>query len=122
MRRIYFLLPEVASARAIVDELLLARVEERHIHIVAREDTPLEDLPEAGVAQRSDLIPAIEKGLAAGGLSGLLAGHGSQRGHIRAACEDDPEWLEAYDDAARDGECHLFHLWPPDPGEDDTVH
>ena len=74
MRRIYFLLPEVASARAIVDELLLARVEERHIHIVAREDTPLEDLPEAGVAQRSDLIPAIEKGLAAGGLSGLLAG------------------------------------------------
>ena len=40
----------------------------------------------------------------------------------RAACEDDPEWLEAYDDAARDGECHLFHLWPPDPGEDDTVH
>ena len=74
MRRIYFLLPGVASARAIVDELLLARVEERHIHIVAREDTPLEDLPEAGVAQRSDLIPAIEKGLAAGGLSGLLAG------------------------------------------------
>ena len=40
----------------------------------------------------------------------------------RAACEDDPEWLETYDDAARDGECHLFHLWPPDPGEDDTVH
>ena len=74
MRRIYFLLPSVASARAIVDELLLARVEERHIHIVAREDTPLEDLPEAGVAQRSDLIPAIEKGLAAGGLTGLLAG------------------------------------------------
>ena len=74
MRRIYFLLPSVASARAIVDELLLARVEERHIHIVAREDTPLDDLPEAGVAQRSDLIPAIEKGLAAGGLTGLLAG------------------------------------------------
>lgn len=74
MRRIYFLLPSVASARAIVDELLLARVEERHVHIVARAGTPLEDLPEAGVAQRSDLIPALEKGVAAGGLSGLLAG------------------------------------------------
>jgi hypothetical protein len=74
MRRIYFLVPSVASARAIVDELLLARVEQRHIHIVAREGTPLEDLPEAGIAQTSDLIPAIEKGLAAGGLSGLLAG------------------------------------------------
>jgi len=74
MRRIYFLVPSVASAKAIVDDLLLARIEERHIHIVAREGTPLEDLPEAGVAQRSDLVPALQKGVAAGGLSGLLAG------------------------------------------------
>ena len=74
MRRIYFLVPTVAAAKAIVDELLLARIEERRIHIVAREGTELEDLPEAGVAQRSDLIPALEKGVAAGGLSGLLAG------------------------------------------------
>ena len=35
----------------------------------------------------------------------------------RAACEDDPEWLDAYDEAAREGECHLFHLWPVDTGE-----
>ena len=74
MRRIYFVVPGVALARRIVGELLLARIEERHIHIVAREDTPLEDLPEAGVAQRSDLVPALERGVAAGGLSGLLAG------------------------------------------------
>jgi hypothetical protein len=74
MRRIYFLVPSVASAKVIVDDLLLARIEERHIHIVAREGTPLEDLPEAGVAQRSDLVPALQKGVAAGGLSGLLAG------------------------------------------------
>ena len=74
MRRIYFLVPSVASAKAIVDDLLLARIEERRIHIVAREGTPLEDLPEAGVAQRSDLVPALQKGVAAGGLSGLLAG------------------------------------------------
>jgi hypothetical protein len=74
MRRIYFLVPSVASAKAIVDDLLLARIEERRIHIVAREGTPLEDLPEAGVAQSSDLVPALQKGVAAGGLSGLLAG------------------------------------------------
>lgn len=48
--------------------------EERRIHVLAREGTELGDLPEAGVAQRSDLIPAIEKGLAAGGISGALAG------------------------------------------------
>jgi len=74
MRRIYFLVPTVASARAIVNDLLLARIEERHLHIVAREDTPLEDLPEAGVAQKSDLVPALQRGVAAGGVAGLLAG------------------------------------------------
>ncbi len=74
MRRIYFLLPSVASARAIVDELLLARIEESRIHVVAREDTPLEDLPEARLAQTSDLVPSLQRGVAAGGLSGLLAG------------------------------------------------
>jgi hypothetical protein len=74
MRRIYFLTPNVASARAIVDDLLLARIEERHIHVLAREGTPLEDLPEAKLAQSSDLIPSLERGAAAGGLTGLLAG------------------------------------------------
>ena len=74
MRRIYFLVPSVASARAIVDELLLARIEERHIHVVAREGTPLEELPQARLAQSSDLVPALQRGVAAGGLSGLLAG------------------------------------------------
>ena len=64
----------MSRAKAIVDELLLARIEERHIHIVAREGTPLGDLPEAGVAQSSDLIPAIEKGAIAGGITGVLAG------------------------------------------------
>lgn len=74
MRRIYFLLPSVESARKIVDELLLARIDQRHLHVVAREDTPLEDLPAAGVAQTSDLVPALERGAAAGGISGALAG------------------------------------------------
>jgi hypothetical protein len=36
MRRIYFLVPSVESAHAIVDELLLNHVEEHHIHVVAR--------------------------------------------------------------------------------------
>ena len=74
MRRIYFLVPSVASARLIVNELLLARIEVRHIHVVASKDTPLEDLPQADVAQSSDLVPALQRGVAAGGLAGLLAG------------------------------------------------
>ena len=74
MQRIYFLIPDVASGRAIVNDLLLARIEERRIHVLARENMPLEDLPRATLTQRSDLVPALERGVAAGGLTGALLG------------------------------------------------
>lgn len=74
MRRIYFLLPDLDTADKVVDELLLARVEERHIHLVAREGTPLGKLPEASLLQKSDFVPAIERGVALGGAAGLLSG------------------------------------------------
>ena len=74
MRRLYFLVPNVESAKKINDELLLARVEERHIHIIAKEGTPMEDLPEASLAQKSDVIPALQRGVAIGGITGVVAG------------------------------------------------
>lgn len=74
MRRIYFLLPDAGSARRIVDELLLARVEWRHIHVLAHAGVPLEELPQATLAQRSDLLPALARGVGAGGVTGMLAG------------------------------------------------
>ncbi|MEZ5540620.1 MAG: DUF1269 domain-containing protein [Pseudomonadota bacterium] len=76
MRRLYFLLPNIDSAKQIVDELLLARVEERHIHIAAADHHALTaaHLPEAGLLQESDFIPAVERGLAIGGATGILAG------------------------------------------------
>lgn len=73
-RRLYFLLPDIGRARQILDELLLARVEERHIHILAREGTPMEGLPAANLLQRSDILHGIETGLALGGATGILAG------------------------------------------------
>lgn len=74
MKRIYFLVPDVSTAGLIVDELLLARIEERHIHILAKRDTPLGELPEASILQKSDFFPAIQRGVAAGGVAGTLAG------------------------------------------------
>lgn len=74
MRRIYFLVPDIAVTKLIVDDLLAARIEERHIHVIAKRGTPLEDLPEASLLQRSDFIPAVEQGLAIGGTTGMLAG------------------------------------------------
>lgn len=74
MRRIYFLIPDLETAYKVTDELLLARVDERHIHVIAREGTELGDLPKASLLQTSDVIPAVERGLAVGGVTGILAG------------------------------------------------
>jgi len=76
MRRLYFLIPTVDSAKTIVDELLLARVEQRHMHIAAADHHALieANLPEANLLQESDFVPAVERGLAIGGATGILAG------------------------------------------------
>jgi len=74
MRRIYFLVPDLKTASTVTDELLLARIDERHIHVIAREGTELGDLPKASLLQTSDVIPAVERGLAVGGVTGILAG------------------------------------------------
>lgn len=74
MRRLYFMVPDIDTANTVVDELLLKRVDEHHIHVVAKEGTPMGDLPEANLFQKSDFIPAMERGLAVGGITGLVAG------------------------------------------------
>ncbi len=40
------------------------------------------------------------------------------------ADRDDLEdaWLEWYDEAADEGECFVFHQWPNEPQDDETVH
>lgn len=73
-RRLYFLLPDAASARQMVDDLLLARIDSRHVHVLAREDVPLHDLPEDTLVQKSDLVHGLETGLVIGGATGALAG------------------------------------------------
>jgi hypothetical protein len=74
MRRLYFMLPDIDTAKTVVDELLLKRIDDHHIHVVAREGVELGDLPEASLLQKSDFIPALERGLALGGITGALAG------------------------------------------------
>ena len=73
-RRLYFLLPDVASARHTVDDLLLARVEDRHMHVLARRGADLGDLHEANPLQKTDLVHGAEIGLVIGGVGGLLLG------------------------------------------------
>ncbi|MGZ8238638.1 MAG: DUF1269 domain-containing protein [Methylobacter sp.] len=74
MRRIYFLAPDIETTHKIVEELRSKGIEDRHMHILAKRDTPLGDLPEAGVTIKTDFIPAVERGAVLGGTTGLLAG------------------------------------------------
>ena len=62
MRRIYFLVPNIKTTHKIVDELHSDGIEDRHIHILAKRDAPMEDMPEAGVFEKTDFIPALERG------------------------------------------------------------
>jgi len=74
MKRLYFLVPSVASAKKMVDHLLLARIEERHMHVLAKRGTPLESLPEASFMQKTDFVAGTQRGLALGGVVGTLGG------------------------------------------------
>src|ERR671939_73346 len=55
-RRLYFLLPDVASATATANDLLLARVEDRHMHFLAKRGTDLGELHEASYLIKTDLM------------------------------------------------------------------
>jgi hypothetical protein len=73
-KRLYYMLPDVHSARRMLDELLLLRIEERHLHFLARRGTLPADLPEASVLQKTDIVHGAEIGLVIGGVAGTLGG------------------------------------------------
>jgi len=73
-RRIYWLMPDVASARRTMHDLMRAEVEAAHIHVAGREDLDMTGLHAASVWQTSDLVHAAETGLVIGGVLGIVAG------------------------------------------------
>ena len=73
-RRLYFVLPDITSAKQIVNDLLLARIEERHMHFLAKDGVALDGLHEASILQTSDIVHGAESGLVVGGVSGVVAG------------------------------------------------
>ena len=73
-RRLYFMLPDVESARTMLNEMLLARIECRHIHFLSRRDTLPPDLPAANVLQKTDIVHGAQVGLVIGAVVGAAAG------------------------------------------------
>lgn len=88
-RRIYWLLPDLASARRTMDDLLLARISVNQIHFLAREDVDLSGLHAANILQSSDLVRSAQLGLLVGGVVGALAGLGAAMFPIVG---DEPQW------------------------------
>jgi len=73
-RRLYFLLPDVDSAKRTADDLLLARVDDRYMRFLAKRGVALEPLHEAGYLEKTDIVHGAAVGLALGGIIGALVG------------------------------------------------
>ncbi|MES1941292.1 hypothetical protein T5B8_13690 [Salinisphaera sp. T5B8] len=73
-RRLYFLVPNIDTAHAVVDKLKQNDVSEDDMSVVARDSVQTSGLPQADVSQTSDLVGSAERGAAAGGVTGVVAG------------------------------------------------
>jgi hypothetical protein len=74
VKRLYFMLPDKESCKNVVAELRCAGIPDRRLHVVASLAISIDDLPEAGLLQRTELVHGLERGLALGGTAGLLGG------------------------------------------------
>jgi uncharacterized membrane protein YeaQ/YmgE (transglycosylase-associated protein family) len=70
----YVMLPDVASARGLANDLLLERVEDRHMRFLARRGTDLGELHEASYFHKTDAIHGAFVGLVIGGFLGAAVG------------------------------------------------
>ncbi len=73
-RRLYFILPDTITAETVHNELLLSRIPETNMHVIAREDMDLSDLPKANLLQTSDVVHGAQLGFILGGFTGVLMG------------------------------------------------
>jgi len=72
--RMYVTLPDVPSARRLANDLLLARIEDRHMHFLARRGTDLGELNEASYLHKTDAVHGAFVGLVIGGVMGAVVG------------------------------------------------
>lgn len=73
-KQLCFLAPDLERAKLIIDDLRSAGYSDKAINVVANDEIPLEDVPEADLLHGSDLVNAAKRGAATGGTIGALAG------------------------------------------------
>src|SRR5882672_2828606 len=72
--RMYVTLPDLASARQLANDLLLARIEDKSMHFLARRGTDLGELHEASYLQKTDTVHGATTGFVLGGVLGMVVG------------------------------------------------
>ena len=72
--RMYVTLPDVASAKKLADDLLLARIEDKRMHFLARRGTDLGELHQASYLQKTDAVNAAFRGGLIGAVMGVIVG------------------------------------------------
>lgn len=73
-QRLALLTENAEDAKLLVQTLRAQGFSDESIYVVARSDVTLDDLPEAGLRQYSDVFPAAKRGAAIGGTLGLFSG------------------------------------------------
>jgi hypothetical protein len=73
-KRLYYLVPDVTQSRKLFRSLLLAQIEARHIHVLAKPGVDLGEMPEAGLNQRTDVLHGAFRGILFGGVTGAAIG------------------------------------------------
>ncbi len=73
-RRLYVVLPDLSDAIQAANDLLMARIEDRHMHFLGKRGMSLGGLNEASVLQTSDVRHALFLGAGLGAIGGVLLG------------------------------------------------
>ncbi|OGB26922.1 MAG: DUF1269 domain-containing protein [Burkholderiales bacterium RIFCSPLOWO2_02_FULL_57_36] len=72
--RLYYFLPDIESARRTFDDMLLNRIEQRHVRFLTG-GTPLpNDMPEASVLLKTDMLHGLAIGTMVGAVLGIAFG------------------------------------------------
>lgn len=72
--RMYVTSPDVASAKRLADDLLLARIDDKSMHFLAKRGTDLGELHEASYLQKTDTVHGAFVGFVSGGVMGMVVG------------------------------------------------
>lgn len=72
--RLYYFLPDMDSARRTFDNMLLSRIEQRHVRFLSSAEAVPPDLPEAGFLLKTDVLHGAATGVVFGALLGMALG------------------------------------------------